>query len=193
MMYNGGCYIRLKRAVIYSLFRQSEKRFWRFVQFGQESCPAGEYLHSERLWILEKVSAALKTTPTTIPQTPHNSKNPQKKKNVLVTTNTLAGKTMDLLYLSIDYSRTAKTGDPDVSRYLRNNLHLINNHACSLKVVQPSRLTAIGARSFLTRQNSLPIRGRVDRASSTEMVDSGSIPGGVKPKTIKIGIHSFPA
>ena len=39
----------------------------RFVQFGQESCPAGEYLHSERLWILEKVSAALKTTPTTIP------------------------------------------------------------------------------------------------------------------------------
>ena len=31
----------------------------RFVQFGQESCPAGEYLHSERLWMLEKVSAAL--------------------------------------------------------------------------------------------------------------------------------------
>ena len=53
------------------------------VQFGQESCPAGEYLHSERLWMLEKVSAALKTTPTTIPQTPHISKNPQKKKRVL--------------------------------------------------------------------------------------------------------------
>ena len=52
----------------------------RFAQFGQESCPAGEYLHSERLWMLEKVSAALKTTPTTIPQTPHISKNPQKKK-----------------------------------------------------------------------------------------------------------------
>ena len=50
-----------------------------FVQFDQESCPAGEYLHSERLWMLEKVSAALKTTPTTIPQTPHISKNPQKK------------------------------------------------------------------------------------------------------------------
>ena len=50
------------------------------VQFGQESCPAGEYLHSERLWMLEKVSAALKNTPTTIPQTPHISKNPQKKK-----------------------------------------------------------------------------------------------------------------
>ena len=49
------------------------------VQFGQESCPAGEYHHSERLWMLEKVSAALKTTPTTIPQTPHISKNPQKK------------------------------------------------------------------------------------------------------------------
>ena len=30
--------------------------------------------------MLEKVSAALKTTPTTIPQTPHISKNPPKKK-----------------------------------------------------------------------------------------------------------------
>ena len=50
-----------------------------FVQFGQESCPAGEYLHSERLWMLEKVSATLNTTPTTIPRTPHISKNPQKK------------------------------------------------------------------------------------------------------------------
>ena len=37
------------------------------------------------------------------------------------------------------------------------------------------------------------ISGRVDRASATEAVDSGSIPGLVKPKTIKIGIHSFPA
>ena len=49
-------------------------------RLGQESCPGGEYLHSERLWILEKVSAALKTTPTTIPQTLHISKNQQKKK-----------------------------------------------------------------------------------------------------------------
>ena len=31
------------------------------------------------------------------------------------------------------------------------------------------------------------------RASATEAVDSDSIPGRVKPKTIKIGIHSFPA
>ena len=53
-----------------------------FVHFGQESCPAGEYLHSERLCMLEKVSAALKTTPTTIPHTPHISKNPQTKKNL---------------------------------------------------------------------------------------------------------------
>ena len=28
---------------------------------------------------------------------------------------------------------------------------------------------------------------------ATEAVDSGSIPGRVKPKTRKIGIHSFPA
>ena len=32
-----------------------------------------------------------------------------------------------------------------------------------------------------------------DRASATEAADSGSISGRVKPKTIKIGIHSFPA
>ena len=38
-----------------------------------------------------------------------------------------------------------------------------------------------------------PIGGRVDRASATETVDSGSIPGRVIPKTLKIGIHSFPA
>ena len=39
----------------------------------------------------------------------------------------------------------------------------------------------------------LPINGRVDRASATEAVDSGSIPDRVKPKTIKSGIYSFPA
>ena len=43
------------------------------------------------------------------------------------------------------------------------------------------------------RATYLTISGRVDRASATEAVDTGSIPGRVKPKTIKIGIHSFPA
>ena len=38
---------------------------------------------------------------------------------------------------------------------------------------------------------SLPITGRVDRASATETVDLSSIPSRVKPKTLKIGIHSF--
>ena len=33
----------------------------------------------------------------------------------------------------------------------------------------------------------------MDRASATEALDSGSIPGRVKPKAIKIGIHSFHA
>ena len=37
------------------------------------------------------------------------------------------------------------------------------------------------------------VGGRVNRASVTETVDSGSIPGRVKSKTIKIGICSFPA
>ena len=41
--------------------------------------------------------------------------------------------------------------------------------------------------------NVRSISGRVDRASAAEAVDTGSIPGQVKPKTIKIGIHSFPA
>ena len=39
----------------------------------------------------------------------------------------------------------------------------------------------------------LLVGGQVDRASATDAVDSGSIPGWVEPKTIKIGIHSFPA
>ena len=34
--------------------------------------------------------------------------------------------------------------------------------------------------------------GRVDRESTTETVDSGSIPGQFNPN-IEIGIHSFPA
>ena len=60
--------------------QKKKKKKRRFVQIGQESCPAGDYLLSEQLWMLEKVSAALKTTPTTNPQTLHISKNPQKKK-----------------------------------------------------------------------------------------------------------------
>ena len=34
------------------------------------------------------------------------------------------------------------------------------------------------------------ISGRVDRASSTKTVDSGSIAARVKPKIIKVGIHT---
>ena len=37
------------------------------------------------------------------------------------------------------------------------------------------------------------ISGRMDKAYATETVDSGSIAGRVKPKTIKIGMHSFSA
>ena len=40
---------------------------------------------------------------------------------------------------------------------------------------------------------SLWISGSVDRASVAQAVDLDSIFGRVKPKTIKIGIHSFPA
>ena len=48
-------------------------------------------------------------------------------------------------------------------------------------------------KSLRSLRNFKPISIRVDRASATEAVDTGSIPGRVKPKTIKIGIHSFPA
>ena len=46
----------------------------------------------------------------------------------------------------------------------------------------------------MKRMADKPISGRVDRASATKaVVDSGSISGRAKPKTIKIGIHRFPA
>ena len=47
--------------------------------------------------------------------------------------------------------------------------------------------------SLLSGWNTITISGQVDRASATETVDSGSIPGRVKPKTIIIGIYSFPS
>ena len=40
---------------------------------------------------------------------------------------------------------------------------------------------------------TVSVRGQVNKAYVTEMEDFGSIPDRVKPKTNKIGIHSFPA
>ena len=65
-----------------------------------------------------------------------------------------------------------------------------------LQLRGPLGLTCISITGYFhdeTKRQNKPISGRVNRASATEAVDSGSIPGGVKPKTIKIGIHSFPA
>ena len=42
-------------------------------------------------------------------------------------------------------------------------------------------------------QKTLLSSGRVDRAATTEAVDPGFILGRVKPRTIKIGIHSLSA
>ena len=39
----------------------------------------------------------------------------------------------------------------------------------------------------------LPIKSQMSRAFATETVDMDSIPGWVKPKLIKIGIHNFSA
>ena len=45
--------------------------------------------------------------------------------------------------------------------------------------------------SYLVWWPNQPNSGRVDRASATEAIDSASILGRVKPKTIIIGIHRF--
>ena len=50
--------------------------------------------------------------------------------------------------------------------------------------------------SMITRRFAVMVvatSSRVDRACDTEAVDSGSIPGRVKSKTIKIDIYNFPA
>ena len=44
---------------------------------------------------------------------------------------------------------------------------------------------------YINYLSFLPISGQVNTASATETVDLGSIPGRVKPKTIKINIHVF--
>ena len=44
---------------------------------------------------------------------------------------------------------------------------------------------------FFSVMHHLPISGRVDKASTAETVDSGSIYSSVQSKTIKVGIHSF--
>ena len=45
----------------------------------------------------------------------------------------------------------------------------------------------------LATDSGLRPSGRMDNASATEMVHLALIPGRVKPKTIKIDVHSFPA
>ena len=50
-------------------------------------------------------------------------------------------------------------------------------------------LLSLGLRRLLPR---LLYSGRVDRVAATEAVESGLIHGRVYPKSIKIGIHSFP-
>ena len=50
----------------------------------------------------------------------------------------------------------------------------------------------IRKRKLCSRLRSQQI-GRVDRTSTSDTADFGSIPCGVKPTTIQIGIHSFPA
>ena len=68
-----------------------------------------------------------------------------------------------------------------------HQIHQPNKSQNSLPVSNANNLTVFRWKVEVTSSKS--ISGRVDRASATEAVDSGSIPGRVKPKTIKIGIH----
>ena len=57
-----------------------------------------------------------------------------------------------------------------------------------------ARVFNLGINSTTTSIILVLIRERSGgRVTATEAVDSGLIPGRVKRKTIKIGIHSFPA
>ena len=55
-----------------------------------------------------------------------------------------------------------------------NQLHIaLNQHLTTLKF-------------------SKPTRGRVDKGSFTETVNTGSIPGRIKPKVRKVGVYTCP-
>ena len=77
-----------------------------------------------------------------------------------------------------------KTAPPPNCEFLATRLNLVS------KQNYPSIVLFLNDFSHIFQK---PISGRVDRASVTGAVDSSSIPGRVKTKTIKIGIHSFPA
>ena len=74
-------------------------------------------------------------------------------------------------------------------------VHIVKEAALSLLALKSSVATATRYSVSAVARYCPPLvkGGRMDRASGTEAVDSGSVPGRVKPKTIKIGIHSFPA
>ena len=67
------------------------------------------------------------------------------------------------------------------------------------KIIEPKTGSVIYCSENLTTTTKIfqlakhQVFGQVDRTPVTKTVDSGSISGRAKPKTIKIGIHSFPA
>ena len=79
-------------------------------------------------------------------------------------------------------SQAPKTAPTPECEFLATRLNMVS------KQNYPSIVLFFNNNSYIFQK---PISGRVDRASATEAVDSSSIPGQVKTKTIKIGIHSF--
>ena len=79
-------------------------------------------------------------------------------------------------------------------RFFGNDRHQFATHA---KLQKFDTLELDGRKKLTNLRRNVrifsSISGRVDRASATEAVDTGSIPGRVIPKTLKIEIHSFPA
>ena len=71
---------------------------------------------------------------------------------------------------------------------------MLNDEPQTRNILYAFQMTNRTIRQAVVVQVSFkPISGRMDRASATETDNLGSIPGRVKPKTIKLGIHSFPA
>ena len=69
--------------------------------------------------------------------------------------------------------------------------HTVLDFFSKFKLIIKANNVFYGIIKFSTEKK--PIIGRVDGAYAAEAVDLNSIPSRFKPKTIKIGIHSFPA
>ena len=82
------------------------------------------------------------------------------------------------------------------STYFHCNYIFYLSYQIDLVNFLPSRLSYFieSFREFTRPEEGfIPISSRMDRSSATKTIDVGLIPDQVKSKTIKSGLHSFPA